>query len=91
MQLKILSIIITTLLLFLFFSFPLVINNVVLSSEESMCLNELIGILDPGQDWGVIKVTSKEGNKIYLRLYTLVEFNREWIAECPEGHMGSVN
>ena len=79
-----------SIVLFLFFRFsPFVIKNVLLNSDEEACLGELIGILDPGQDWGIIKITGKEGSKINLHLYTLSEFNREWFAECPEGRMGS--
>lgn len=78
------------MLLIVFFRFsPFVIKNVSLNSDEEACLGELIGILDPGQDWGIIKITGKEGSKINLHLYTLLEFNREWFAECPEGRIGS--
>lgn len=71
-------------LILLFAGPSLIIKKVTLSIEEESCFKELTTVgLKRGQDTGIIVVTAKEGNKLFLKLYTLIEFNKNWVIECP--------
>ncbi|MBX4198677.1 hypothetical protein KW800_00120 [Candidatus Parcubacteria bacterium] len=72
---------------FFFIHGSVIIKKVPLTDQEEACLNELLPVAfdGKGQGKGFVYVTSKEDNKIYLKLYAFGEFDSNWIAECPGG------
>ncbi|GEM_PF-5048989 len=64
---------------------PIIVKQIELTPQESVCLSELLSVAfdGKGQGLGWVFVTGKKGNEIYLKMWTLWEINTKWIAKCP--------